>query len=136
MELVCYRDAELERESHMLPAAAYNNSRLLLEHSREGVVFVPIRSMQYLAVIDREEIIFLDAEHKSWVEISWQKFRPQQRNSLNEAVPYEAVYYDPVARKTMKRLQVEFPPALKALAAKDIPPAFARIIKFDRKPRG
>ncbi len=134
MELVCYRNTEFERESRLVPAAAYNSAHLLLEHCREGVVFVPIRSMQYLAVIDREEIIFLDAEHKSWVEIAWQNFRPQQRGSLDEPVPYEAVYYNPVARETMQRLQVEFPLALKALAAKDIPTTVARIIKFDRKP--
>ncbi len=134
MELVCYRHTELERESRLLPAAVYNSAHLLLEHSSDGVVFVPIRSMQYLAVIDREEIIFLDAEHKSWVELAWQNFRPQRRGSLNEPVPYDAVYYNPLARETMKRLQAEFPPALKALAAKNAPTANARIIKFDRKP--
>lgn len=133
MELVCYRNAELEREPRLLPAAAYNSAHLLLEHSKEGVVFVPIRSMQYLAVIDREEIIFLDAEHKSWVEIAWQNFRPQQRSSLDEPVPYEAVYYNSDAKETMKRLQVEFPLALRALAAKDAPMTVASIIKFDRK---
>ena len=134
MELVCNRNTELERESRLLPAAAYNSAHLLLEHSKEGVVFVPIRSMQYLAVIDHEEIIFLDSAHKSWVEIAWQNFRPQQRSALDEPVPYEAVYYTPDARQTMQRMQVEFPPALKALAAKDAPTTVARIIKLDRKP--
>jgi hypothetical protein len=136
MELICYRDVELARVSRLLPAATYNCAHLLLEHSKEGVVFVPIRSMQYLAVMDREEIIFLDAEHKSWVEIAWQNFRPQQRSALTEAVPYEAVYYNPGAGETMRRLQVEFPSAVKALAAKDAPAAVARIIKFDRKTMG
>ena len=49
-------------------------AHLLLEHSKDGVVFVPIRSMQYLAVIDHEEIIFLDSEHKSWVDNCLAKF--------------------------------------------------------------
>lgn len=134
MEIVCYRDTELQREPRQLPAAVYNTAHLLLEHSKDGVVFVPIRSMQCLAVIDREEIIFLDAEHKSWVGIAWQNFRPQQRTALAEPVPYEAVYYNPDAKETMKRLLGEFPPALKALAAKDAPPIAARIIKLDRSP--
>ncbi len=132
MELTCYRDSELQREPHQLPAAAYNVSHLLLERSKDGVVFVPIRGMQHLAVIDFEEIIFLDSEHKSWVAIAWQNFRPQQRTALTDAVPYEAVYYNPSAKETMKRLLVEFPLALKALAAKDTPSTGARIIKLER----
>jgi hypothetical protein len=132
LEITCYRDTELKRESLFLPATVYNTAHLLLEHSKEGVVFVPIRSMQYLAVIDFEEIIFLDSENKSWVAIAWQNFRPQQRNALAEPVPYQAVYYTPDAKETMKRLLVEFPPALKALAAKETTTTAASIIKLDR----
>jgi len=132
MEITCYRDSELLREKCLLPAAVYNAAHLLLEHSKAGVVFVPIRSMQYLAVIDFEEIIFLDSENKSWVAIAWQNFRPQQRTALSEPVPYESVYYNPDGRATMKRLQVDFPLALNMLAAKDTPSATARIIKLDR----
>jgi hypothetical protein len=132
MEITCYRNTELQREPHQLPAAVYNTAHLLLEHSKDGVVFVPIRSMQFLAVIDFEEIIFLDSEHKSWVVIAWQNFRPQQRTALTDAVPYEAVYYNLEAKETMKRLMAEFPQSLKALAAKDSPTAEARIIKLPR----
>lgn len=87
-----YRDVELQREARQPPAAVYNTAHLLLEHNPDGVVFVPVRSMQYLAVIDHEEIIFLDSENKSWVEIAWQNFRPQARTTLTDAVPYESVY--------------------------------------------
>lgn len=132
MEITCYRDTELHRDSRLLAAAVYNTAHVLMEHSQEGVVFVPIRSMQFLAVIDREEIVFLDAEHKSLVDIAWQNFRPQQRSTLTEPVPYEAVFYNENARETMQRLLGEFPPALKALATKDAPSSAARIIKLDR----
>jgi hypothetical protein len=132
MEITCYRNTELQREPRHLRATVYNTGHLLLKHSNDGVVFVPIRSMQYLAVIDYEEIIFLDSANKSWVEIAWQNFRPQQRNALTEAVPYEAVYYTSGAAETMKRLQVELPSALKALAAKTSPSNAARIIKLPR----
>jgi len=132
MEITCYRDAELHRDLHLLPAVVYNTAHVLLEHSKEGVVFVPIRSMQFLAVIDREEIVFLDAEHKNLVDIAWQNFRPQQRSALTEPVPYEAVFYNPNGKETMKRLLVELPPALNMLSAKDTPSGAARIIKLDR----
>jgi hypothetical protein len=136
LEITCHRDAELQREPHFLPATVYNTAHLLLEHSKEGVVFVPIRNMQYLAVMDFEEIIFLDSENKSWVAIAWQNFRPQQRNSLAEPVFYEAVYYIPEAKAAMQRLLVEFPPALKALATKATPSGAARLIKLERKHPG
>ena len=57
---------------------------------------------------------------------------PQQRSALTDPVPYEAVYYTSGAAETMKRLLGEFPPALRALATKDMPSAPARIIKLDR----
>ncbi len=136
MDITCYRNTELQREPHHLPAAVYNTAHLLLEHSRDSAVFVPIRSMQYLAVIDHEEIIFLDSENKSWVDIAWQNFRPQQRSSLTEPVSYEAVFYSQNAKETMKRLLVEFPPALKALSAKEAPPSTASIIKLESKQPG
>ena len=136
MDLTCFRDTELQREPRQLPAALYNIAYLLLEHSPNGVVFVPIRSMQFLAVIDREEIIFLDAERKSLVDIAWQHFRPQLRDSLTDPVPYEAVYYSRNGQETMGRLLVEFGPALKALSAKDTPSGAARIIKLDRSQSG
>ena len=132
MDITCYRDIELHRDSRLLAAAVYNTAHVLLEHSQEGVVFVPIRSMQYLAVIDREEIIFLDAEHKNLVDIAWQNFHPQQRSALTEPVPYEVVFYNENGKETMQRLLVEFPPALNVLSAKDIPLSAARIIKLDR----
>ena len=131
MEITCYRNTELQREPRHLPATVYNTALLLLAHSRDGVVFVPIRSMQFLAVIDHEEIILLDAEHKSWIDIAWQNLRPQERNTLTDPVPYEAVYYNQGAKGNMSRLMVEFPLALDILSAKDVPSSAARIIKLD-----
>ena len=132
VEITCYRDIELHRDSRLLSATVYNTAHVLLENSREGVVFVPIRNMQFLVVIDREEFLFLDAENKSQVDIAWQNFRPQKRAALTEPVPYEAVFYNQNGKETMKRLLAELPAALNILSAKDIPSSGARIIKLDR----
>ncbi len=92
-----------------LPSDTYNAMRLLLDYSDNSCVFVPIRSMQYMAVIDHEEVIFVDAiSARRLVEFSWQEFRPQDRNSLSEPVLYRFVCYDEKAEETMKRAQVEF----------------------------
>ncbi|CAL1240477.1 hypothetical protein [Candidatus Methylocalor cossyra] len=107
-----YRSRELRRESRMLPAETYNLARILCHHAG-GAVFVPIRSMQYLAVLDAEEFIFVDgAALRSEIVIAWQKFRRQDRDALDQPVAYETVYYSLEALALMQRLQSEFHKAL------------------------
>lgn len=108
-----YRPTEVLRETRMLPAASYNLTRILLRQTRDEAVFVPIRSMLYLAVVDDQEIIFLDgAASRRQILLAWQNFCPGQRNSLEEPVAYEAAYYSEEAPAIMPRLLAEFPKAL------------------------
>jgi len=130
MEITCYRDTELSRESGFLPAATYNVANSLLTRSPTGCLFVPIRSMQYLAILDAEEFVFLDGERKCWIDIAWQNFCPQKRSALTDPVAYEAVYYQHSAAALMPRLQAEFPRALNELASKERIEGPARVIKF------
>jgi hypothetical protein len=116
-----YRPDEFSREAHTLPAGLYNRARLLVMRSESGHVFVPIRSMQYLAVLDMEEFIFVDGAGSRIIELSWQRFRPGSRNTLDDPVPYEIVYYSQGAIQTMKRLQSDFSKALDALTSKQEP---------------
>lgn len=130
MEITCYRDSEVASEPRSLPAATYNLAHTLLARSPNGCLFVPIRAMQYLAILDAEEFVFLDGERKCWIDIAWQGFRPQTRTSLDEPVPYQAVYYQPDAVQIMTRLQAELPRALADLATKGRFDGSARVIKF------
>jgi hypothetical protein len=130
MEIACYRDPELTREPQFLPAATYNLAHSLLSRSPSGCLFVPIRTMQYLAILDAEEFIFLDGERKCWIDVAWQNFQPQRRVSLGEPVAYEAVYYRPSSSGLMARLLAEFPRALTDLAAKGRFEGSAQVLKF------
>ena len=130
MEISCYRDPELARDPHFLPASTYNLAHTLLARSPNDCVLVPIRSMQYLAILDAEEFVFLDGERKCWIDIAWQNFRPQDRVSLTDPVAYHAVYYQSSAADLMARLLVELPRALNQLAAKGHPDSPARVLKF------
>jgi hypothetical protein len=130
MQITCYRNPESAREPRFLPAATYNLAHALLSRSTSGCLFVPIRSMQYLAILDAEEFVFLDGERKCWIDIAWQDFHPQMRTSLDEPVPYQAVYYEPDAAQFMARLQAELPHALNELASKGRLDGPARVIKF------
>lgn len=98
------RGEELGSEPRKLPAETYNTMRLLLDYSDSSCVFVPIRSMQYMAVIDREEIIFVDAIFaRRSIEFSWHQFKPQKRSNLTDPVSYSFTYYNKKALETMKR---------------------------------
>lgn len=130
MEITCYRDQELACETRHLPAATYNLALTLLARSATGNLCVPIRSMQYLAILDAEEWVFLDGERKCWIDVAWRHFRPQARTSLEDPVEYEAAFYQTTARDLMFRLQAELPRALQDLAKKARLDGPARVLKF------
>lgn len=116
---IFYRTQELKRERRRLAATVYNRSKTLLYRSGENALFVPIRSMQYLAVIDPEEIVFLDgAVSRSEIVLAWQNFRVSERSALHLPVAYEAVYYTEDSLNVMPRIQSEFPRALRQMDEK------------------
>ena len=133
MEITVYRDQALARATRALPAETYNLARGLQARSPNGVAFVPIRSMQVLAILDRDEFVFLDSEHKTWVMLAWRAFRPDERQALDEAVAFESVLYEESGREAMKRLPREFHLALQALAAKSRVEGPARVLKFEAR---
>ncbi len=118
MEITVYRAAPLFQEQRTLPAATYNLARVLQARSPKGVAFVPIRSMQVLAIVDATEFVFLDSQYKSWVMLAWQGFHPNARTALDEPVPFDCVHYEDTAQEAMRRLMREFHRALEQLAAK------------------
>ncbi len=130
MEITCYRDKELAREHCLLPAATYNLAQILLSRANAECVFVPVRSIQYLAIIDAEEIVFIDSAQKELVKISWQEFRPQERESLDQPVSYEAVYYCEKSASVLDRLQQEFLHALQIISSKDAPSSKASVSRL------
>ncbi len=130
METTCYRDPEISREARHLPASTYNLAITLLARCPTKHLFVPIRSMQYMAIIDQEEFVFIDGERKCWIEIAWRNFKPQARDALDQPVAYEAVYYRANLSVIMSRLQREFPAALQALVNQTKLDGPARIIHF------
>lgn len=133
MELTLYREDPILRESRHLPAEVYNLAHLLLARADKPCVFIPIRSMQYLAVIDQEEIVFVDRELPGQVQLAWQKFHRQERSALNERVAFDVAFYTPESLKIMARLLTEFPKALQAIADKDRIGEPAAVLPFPGK---
>lgn len=133
MEERFYREQEILRLSAFLPAATYNLAHTLQVRAGK-CLFVPIRSMQYMAVLDAEEFIFVDSQNRAWVELAWQHFRPQARASLHERVPFEVVHYLPQAVETMRRLPAEFHQALQLLASRQKPDVPASVLDLRARP--
>ncbi|MDH5486257.1 MAG: hypothetical protein OEY53_01955 [Gammaproteobacteria bacterium] len=131
IEETFYRPTEISRERRTLPAEVYNLSRVLLKRASHGCLFVPLRNLQVLAVLDDAEFIFVDREGRRNIELAWQSFTPQVRASLEESVSYEAVYYTLAAAEIMRRAQMEFLNALRDLEQKQVYVGPARILKLD-----
>jgi hypothetical protein len=115
-----------------LPAELYNKILLLFSRLHKGNLFVPIRSMQYLAIIDAKEIVFVDGQGPRVVELAWQRFRPQEREDLHAPVSYECVYYERKGVQTMRRLQGEFFKALEVIEARLPRPGGATVTSIGR----
>jgi hypothetical protein len=115
------RGPELVRIRRSMPAQTYNLSRILLARAGAGHVFVPIRSMQYLAIVEPHEFNFVHREGRREIEISWQDFSPGERTALDDPVPYDAVFHQAGAAETMRRLQGEFLTALAFAAERSAP---------------
>jgi hypothetical protein len=108
-------------EPSALPADIHNGLQLLLARAGGGCVFLPIRSVQYQAVIERDEVVFVDA-HGGYayqdglggrlIRIAWW---PKQgpRDSLTDPVPCEIVYYFADLKDTQRRLLGETRAALR-----------------------
>lgn len=127
----------------MMPAALYNPARQLLLHSKTGSVIVPIRNMQFLAVIDQEEFAFVDSQGGYLVQdgeggrpvvLSWRPTSAAQRENLQEPVPTEVLYFTGSGKDLQNRLISAFLPALNEYAerqrAADMPQEGARILQW------
>ena len=121
-----FRRKEAAREQVSLPAPLFNRCLLLLNRAATAHVFVPIRSMQYQAVIDSDEIIFVDnlgyavenGHGGRLIVLAWEFVSQGARDSLTEPVPIEVVYYGHERHETHRRLLGEFSKALDSYEAR------------------
>lgn len=114
---------EIERREWSVSAGTYNLYRSLLIRNNNHHVFVPIRSMQFMAVLDGDEILFIDSQSYAvsgntggkMILVAWQFDKSMQRGSLNNPVPCELVFYEQKNDTTQLRLVSEFKQAMELL---------------------
>jgi hypothetical protein len=123
---VFFRPEPIRQEAATIPAVLYNRCRLMLSRCPRPHVFVPIRSMQYLAVIDAEEVIFVDSqayavrdgEGGRMILLSWRFHPARKRESLSEPVSIELLYHHAKAEEVQRRIQGELAKALQELESR------------------
>ncbi|MCP3870102.1 MAG: hypothetical protein GY703_18800 [Gammaproteobacteria bacterium] len=137
-----FRPAPIQKHSMTIPADLYNRCRLLLSRCEGGYLFVAIRSMQYLAVIDSQEVVFVDSqayavhdgEGGRIIMVSWCFHEANSRDSLTAPVPIEVLHHQPGLEGEANRLLSEFRKALIELKQRghelDAAPAGRRVVMF------
>jgi hypothetical protein len=114
---------EVGRQAWSVPAEIYNLYRSLLSKSVTGNVFVPIRSMQFLAVMDKDEIVFVDSQSYAVSEneggrlilIAWKFPETHDRDALSDPMPCDVIFYERKDRDTQLRLVREFRESLELM---------------------
>jgi hypothetical protein len=128
-----YRGEESARRRSAMPARTYNLTRILLSRTGDGFVFIPIRAMQTLAIVEPAEFNFVHSENRPEIQISWQNFAAGERSSLDQPVPYDIVYYTADAPAAMQRLQGEFGRALELMASRCAPADTGVVLELRRR---
>ncbi|MBV2092137.1 MAG: hypothetical protein K1566_00120 [Candidatus Thiodiazotropha sp. (ex. Lucinisca nassula)] len=120
---IFFRPDELACERLTIPAPLYNQCRLILSRCQYEHVFIPVRSMQIQAVLDEEEVIFIDnqayavkdGQGGKLIRLAWKFRRDLDRDNLTEPAPIDMIYYDEKARELHNRLIGEFKKAMDLL---------------------
>ena len=128
-----FRPDLIDRKQSTLPAEIFNRIRLLFNRAELECQFVPIRSMQYQAVITEDEVIFVDSqgyavhdgEGGRMIVVAWQFERGQKRDSLSEPVKMDIITYHHDTRELERRLIGEFNQAMKQLLDRQLETSFA-----------
>ncbi|HBR98554.1 MAG TPA: hypothetical protein DD979_14445 [Gammaproteobacteria bacterium] len=106
-----YRGEALGREKRTLPADTHHDL-IRLHRQKDSKLLLPIPKLNYLAVIQRDEICFVDLHMRQVIEFAWQGLRAENPDHLFTPLHYEFCWYNSVAHEIMD----------------DVPDAFATAI--------
>ena len=127
-----------------LLSQTFNLAHVLLNRSQAEHLFVPIRSMQYLAIIEQETFWFVDSlayavrnnEGGRLITISWHpQINASERNDLTQHVNCRVTYYGKDMSEVQNRLCGEFFQAMQLMDQRyrdeHIPSEGARILSLN-----
>ncbi len=115
------RPVELSRKSLRLGSSMFNAYRLLISRDADEFVFLPLRNIQFQAIVSSDEILFVDAFGPYYSDVTtggrcisfaWQFADIQQRDSITHPADYEFIRYCDHGDVDNNRLVTEFSFAL------------------------
>lgn len=104
-------------QNSQILSKSYNLAHTLLNRSQSDHLFIPIRSLQYLAIIEKNTFWFVDSlayairgnEGGRLIRISWHPvIDSNQRDDLTQPVNSRVVFYGDDMREIQTRLNSEF----------------------------
>ncbi len=125
-----FRPEAVARRPWTMPAPLFRLCQQALRRSPGRCAFVPIRSMQFQAVIDAEELIFVDAlgdyriqggEGGRVILLAWRPRPLAEIESIAKPVPCELIFYRDRLEDVQRRLVGELARALQTLEARERP---------------
>jgi hypothetical protein len=127
------RPVELSRKASRLNPSIFNAYRLLLNHETAGFVFLPLRGIQFQAILCTDEILFVDSlgpyhgdadDGGRCVSFAWQFADIRQRISLIDPANYDFVGYCIHEDVDNNRLVTELSSALTHYQTAQLPPKY------------
>ncbi|VAW51509.1 hypothetical protein MNBD_GAMMA05-1762 [hydrothermal vent metagenome] len=136
---------EVDRKPWLVPANIYNLYHSLQARNHVGHVFVPIRTMQFMAVLDKNEIVFVDAQSYAVTKnkngeneggrlilLAWKFPLSHDRDSLDDPMQCEVVFYDKKNNDLQLRIIAAFKEAMELMDQryrdKQIPAQGAKVL--------
>jgi len=108
---------EFSCQQSRLLSQTYNLAHVLLNRSQSSHLFVPVRSLQYLAIIEKNAFWFVDSlayavrgdEGGRLIRISWHPvISPNEREGLTQNMDCRVIFYGEDMSEIQKRLNSEF----------------------------
>ncbi len=135
-----FRPAEYARRKGTIPASLFRLCRRAWRRSGQAHEFIPVRSMQVLAVLGEDETIFVDSlDYRVCdgiggrvIQLAWSSPGVGALQGLDHPVPCEVIHYQAGLDEMQRRLLGQFRGALEDAEQRDAPAADARILHFDR----
>ncbi len=114
---------EVDRKDWLVPSEIYNLYHSLQVRCETGHVFVPIRTLQFMAVLDKNEIVFIDSQSYATsnneggrlILIAWKFPLSHDRDALTDPMPCEIIFYENKNDDLQLRLISEFRQAMELL---------------------
>ena len=108
---------EFSCQETRLLSQTYNLAHVLLNRSQSSHLFIPIRSLQYLAIIEKDAFWFVDSlayavrgdEGGRLIRVSWHPLiSAHEREGLTQNMDCRVIFYGEDMTEIQKRLNSEF----------------------------